>query len=340
MKLSESLRRGLIEPVTGGIVNQFIIKRRRITFFFEDILANYIKMCETRGYAEEMRYIGASWGMLTAKLLVPDAIKKLPLPAFSKIVKMIWASLGILEDIDIKKTGCIVTIGTKGEAITRTIGENIFSTGTYGGILSVIFDINMKCLSFEQNKKASKYVFEATKEKICVKGKSKNEYNRRNLIPHLKGHTLKDAIKSNMFRLANNRLYFRGTAIGNAENTLFHIIGNQNILIDKVPEISYEYFSGVMDKNTPAKQNLFLLKTLLQVMGWGHVSMVLRGESDISINLSYPPSGLQPEDDNWSFLINTILGCIWIIDKRFIIKKITIKQKCIKADFTLDVSDN
>ena len=54
MKFAGSLRKNIMETIPGKILNKFKGRSSRSVVFFEDILANYIKECEARGYDEEL----------------------------------------------------------------------------------------------------------------------------------------------------------------------------------------------------------------------------------------------------------------------------------------------
>ncbi len=332
MRLSESLRRGIMETSVGGIINKFVMKRRRITLFFEDISANYLKLCEEKGYAEEMQEIGKQWGMLTTKALAPDTVKRLPVPLLSEAIKLVWANLGIIEGFQLNKTGDTVVLTTKRDAITRIIGKNSFATGCFNGVLNIYMDAELQITKVSQSTDVSEYSYKIVNKGADIMCKNKDMYNRLNSIPYVKGYTLKDAIRSNILQLSGNRIYFRGKSICYSENTVFHIIGNKNILLDEVPRISYNYFKNLIDKDTQAENKLLLLKTLLQTMGWGIVNMI-NGSKSVTLEISYLPCGLQLEKENWNFLVMTILGYLWTIDPRMKVIEIKSKSRRINVKF-------
>ena len=145
--------------------------------------------------------------------------------------------------------------------------------------------------------------------------KDKRIYNKLNYIISPKGFTLKDAFKKNIFHLRENKIYFRGNPLYPVENTIFHLISDSGILLEKIPYISYNYFKKIIKDSSDIKK-LILLKTLLQTMGWGIVTIIPK-ENEIIIDIKNPPYGFQVERDRWDFLINTIMGYIWLIDKDF-----------------------
>ena len=51
-------------------------------------------------------------------------------------------------------------------------------------------------------------------------------------------------------------------------------------------------------------------------MGWG-ILTIIKKEKEIIIEIKNPPYGIQKESDNWDFIINVILGYLWVIDKKF-----------------------
>ena len=321
-----------MESGVGGIVNKFKIRPRRVTLFFEDIIANYIKECEEAGYAGEMRSIGVWWGILTARTLIPPFILNASLPLFSQVAKRVWMHLGIVDAIGMKKTENTIVLTTERDSITRIIGKNALVEGSFAGVLEVYLKSRLKPVYVSQTTQFSKYEYLILNEPIYVKGRSKEEYNKLNKIPSMKGYALKDAIRKKVFQLKGNRMYFRGKSICNSENTLFHLIGNHNIMLDAIPKISYDYFNGIVEKNVPSEKKLVLLKTLLQVMGWGVVKIRVRDNDEVVVEITHLPCGLQQQEDNWDFLVRTVLGYLWIINKNLEIKRTTRGKNSIKMD--------
>jgi hypothetical protein len=336
MRLSESLNKNIIEVTAGRLLNKFKIKSRRNVLFFEDILANYIKECEKAGYEREMERVAQNWCILTTKQLVPDYIKKLPFSLLFSILKIVWFNLGTIDDLKIVKNNNIVEIKTKNEAITRTIGKNECSKGFYAGILNVLSKSEVECIKAMQTRKSCNYIYEIKDKHFReIKTKEKENYDKLNQLPNIKGITLKDALKANIFQLKNNnKLYFRGKSLWYVENTGFHILGNRKILLERIPHLSYNYFKNIIKKYSTDTEKLTLLKTLLQLMGWGIVKIISQ-EKKILFELSYLPYGLQMEKDNWNLLISTILGYLWLINKNFEIENIKEHHRKILITYSL-----
>ena len=151
--------------------------------------------------------------------------------------------------------------------------------------------------------------------------KEKRVYDKLNQPRRKTGFTLKDALKRGLFQLKNgNKIYFRGRSLIPIENTVFHLFSNEKILLEKVPILSYEYFSGIIEKSAKNENKLTLLKNILQAMGWGSITIVIK--DGILVKIDNPPYGSQMERDNWLFLINVILGYLWLLDKKFTISRI------------------
>lgn len=319
MKLSESLRRGIMETGAGGILNKFIGKKRRTTLFFEDILANYIKECEISGYSENMQNIGKRWSMLGFFALTPLPIRKLPVSLSFKIMKIVWTNLGILEDISSEVSNGVYRMNIRGDTITRIIGKNRFVVGGYIGLLSAVIGKEVECTQAVQTKNESDYTFRITEKDIPKQElmfKDKETYNRMNTLTSSVGVSLKDSVKKRIFQIKGNRIFFRGRSICNSESTLFHIFGTENIMMSKVNEISYEYFRSIIKEKTTSEKRLQTLKNILQIMGWGIINFVNDGPQ-IRLTIRKPPYGLQADDDNWNFILNVILGYIRIIDRKY-----------------------
>jgi hypothetical protein len=321
MRLSESLRKGVMESLHGSLVSRIGIKRsRRLTLFFGDIFINYLKECEKFGYRDEMFSVGRTWMSLYFHVLVPSVMKSLPLSLLNIAMRKVWVNAGLMDDFSMEKEGDSLIIRTKNEAISRHIGENGFSVGLYMGIVNSLFG-EAEIAKVEQAIESNIYSFRITGRKFrSPEGKLKAEYDMLNKMKKMEGFTLSDAFRKKMLVLnEDNKIYFRERPLYPVENTVFHIIGNEGVLLEKVPEISCQFFSAVVDRDAPVEKRLLLLKTLLQVMGWGIIKMAV-SEREIVVNIDSPPFGMQKEKENWEFLSSTILGYLWTIDKGFTVK--------------------
>jgi hypothetical protein len=322
MSLSESLQKNIIETTVGRLLNRFKIKSRRNVLFFEDILANYVKECEETGHEEEIKEVAQKWCVLTTKQLVPKNLKKLPFSLLFPFLKRMWINLGLMDDLNVIKSKDIIKIETKNEGVTRIIGKNKCLIGFYNGILSTLFNSQIECIEALQTKEYCNYVYKIKDERFrIIKSKEKEVYDKLNQLPKLKGTTLKDALKANLFQLKNNRVYFRGKPMWYVENTGFHILSNRGILLERIPPISYNFFKQIIKKNSSDTGKLNLLKTLLQSMGWGIVRIINKNDR-ILFEINYLPYGLQSEKDNWSLLTNLICGYLWLIDENFKVENI------------------
>ncbi|MCK4531596.1 MAG: hypothetical protein KAT94_01905 [Candidatus Aenigmarchaeota archaeon] len=334
MKISELFRKNILETGVGEVVNKLKIKKRRNSLFFGDIFINYVRDCEAAGYPKEMMDIGQKWMFLYFKQLVPNTVKKLPLPILSRIMKRVWINVGLMEDFNIKVNNGLMEIETRKEAITGTIGRNQFSVGLFIGICNALFNSGVEVVRVSQTKNHNRYVFRINKdETIKIEYKDKKTYDKLNYLKPVKGFTLNDAFKRKIFQLRENRIYFRGKSVYTVENTLFHLIGEKNILTDKISQISRDFFSNIIDVDTPDTRKLGLIKILLQTMGWGVVKIMTK-EKKIIFEIRNPPFGLQKEKDNWIFLIKALLGYLWILDKNFKLKSTEYHGKLLEIVYS------
>ncbi len=332
MKLSESLRRNIFNAGVGGIINRFRGKRRRVILFFEDILAEYIKECENAGYEENMRKIGEYWGVLGTKLL-SDLRILANVHLLNFFAKGAWSNIGLIDDFKLLKKDGFIIIETKNEFITRTIGKNEFMEGVFGGCLASYSGKKAEIVWSRTNKETANYKYVITEERYPFQETNKGACKLPNAANDNFGFTLKDALKSHILTLKqNNRLYFRQKSVIPLENTIFHIISNENILLEKVPFISYCFFKEIISEDAPDEKRLILLKTLLQTMGWCKTKLLFN-RNEIIMNLENLPSGMQRENNNWIFLINVILGYLWLIDKRYRIFRVSQKKKSLMITF-------
>ncbi len=332
MRLAESLRRNIMESRLGGLVNKFKGKGRRTTFFPEEILANYVNACETAGHGNEIMLLTQKWGGMSTVRFTPSFILKLPIKTSLDVGKRVWMNIGLMDDMETIKSGQTITIRTRNEFVTRFIGKNSFQIGLYMGIINVLTNSEVKFLRAEQTKKDSEYVFLIKKSKWKVPAmKETEEYRKLNHIEK-KGPTLNYIIKKRIFMLKkDNRLYFRGKLLMPVENTLFHIFGKEGILIDEVPKISYNHFRDIIETDAEKSKKLSVLKTIIQAMGWGSLK-ISESRKEIKMTLYNPPYGMQGDGENWNFIVYTILGFLWVIDKSFKLTSVSrlYKQLIIK----------
>jgi len=208
-----------MEATVGGIINKFKIRRRRDTLFFEDILANYVKECErAAGYSEEMEKIGQKWGALYSGGVMPSIFKKMPPVLFlNTVMRKVWINLGLLDDLHVVKEGNTIAYETENECTTRIIGESKFLVGIYKGFLEVLFSSIIRTEKAFQTKKRSKYVFKLTEKNLNIEVKEKIVYNKLNYLPPIHGFSLKDALKSGIFQLKENRFENQSKKTENTE---------------------------------------------------------------------------------------------------------------------------
>ncbi len=332
MRLSESLQRNVLESSAGRLFNKFKLKGRRNVLFFEDILSEYIRECERQNKGKELEEAGQKWMNLVMKLLIPSVFDKLPLFFLNNIMKKVWINVGLLEDIRVTKKGNIVTVNTVNERITKKIGENSFLPSLYEGILNIVFDSKVTLLDKKQRKGSNRYRFSITDCGFGVDSKKKEEYDRLNFSKR-SGLCLKDALKGGILQLdSHNRINFRGGIMHPMENSLFHILGDKGIMLDRLPNISYEFFSKIIDEKSSNESRLGLIKTILQVSGWGIVRIVVNDR--ITFKIENPPYGLQAEEDNWDFIKGVILGYLWTIDKRLEVSSSSVDGKILSITYS------
>jgi len=332
MRLSESLRKKIVVTGAGRIINRLKVPRVYV-LFFEEILANYIKECENRGYVND-KDIGKLW-MYNIDRFIPSALKRLPVSIFfNRFLNRIWTNIGGVENIRASKEGDIITIKTKREFVTRIIGKNDFFVGVLEGIINALCKCESECIRKTQAINSCTYVFRLKKGYYRpAKCKNKNLYNSLNNSSQVKGFDLKSGIKKGIFTIKpDNKIYFRGNVLIPIENTLFHLLSNRRLLIGKVSSISYDFFRKYVDKNTSKEAKLTLLKNIMQVSGWGTVNIKMEKDG-VLVHIRNMPYGLQTEKDNWEFLVRTILGYLWIVDRKYLTKKVDVSRNALRIKY-------
>lgn len=308
MMLSESLRRGVFESFVGGVVNRFKINVRRDVLVFEDILSEYVGACERKGKDEETEWIGRHWTNLTMGNLLPAPLKRLSVPFIANRIGMhVWRNVGLIDNMEVREDGDTITIDTRNEYVTRSIGPNRFAAGAYAGILDVLTGREAELVKAEQSKVGCSYVFRIGKnEWKRPPSRDKGRYDELNRRSAVKGYALKDVLKMNVFRMKGNRILFRERTVLPVENTLFHIIGGRSLMLDEVTRISRAFFGRTVKKGS-LEDSLPFMKRLMQITGWGTLRIAYGEREGITVDVRSLPFGLLRED-NWDFLVHMMLG--------------------------------
>ncbi len=138
MELSHSLHRGVMETVAGGIINKFMqvnVKRRRNTLFFEDIIAEYIRLCEQNGHEKETFTLGQKWFSIIFSKLFSENIKNLPKHfVLNTVLCNMWKLLGIIDDMHVEIDNNTIHAVTYNDSIIRIIVSNRFYVGLISGL--------------------------------------------------------------------------------------------------------------------------------------------------------------------------------------------------------------
>jgi hypothetical protein len=335
MRLSEFLRKNIIETKVGEVANKFKFHKRRDTLFFEELLARYVIECENKGFGMHIMEISRRWMLLYFTVLVPSPIKRMPkFFLLNSVMRKIWNNMGLIEDYHMEKDGDVVRIKTVNEAITRTVGANKLTVGFHMGIMEALFGLKANVLIIKQDKEHCEYEFRLEGTPLPAAARTKECYKTLNTMQPVRGYTLTDALKRKMIVMKDdNRMYFRSSPISPVENTLFHMIGELNIMPESMPRISYDFFRGVVRKDANKESKLSLLKTLFQVMGWGMVTILVKSDGGIIIEIRNPPHGLA-EQDNWTYLFRTFLGYLWLVDRRLRLASIRERPSSVTAEYS------
>jgi hypothetical protein len=323
MRLGELIQKKILTGVGGKVAYRFGGSERRHTLFSEDILAEYAKECQNAGFGEQMREIGEGWLSRLVSAKMPNYFKKIPQITFlNYFLGRNLANIGLIESLRASRNDNVISLEIKKEGVTRIVGRNDFLMGLHQGVIEVLNDRKVKPVKVEQTKEGSHYEFEILEEPFTIDTKPIRKYNELNTHPQSMEAGLEELLRKKIFTLRGNRMYFRGKSIGPVENTVFHLFGQYGLCIDRVSHISFDYFNELVDKDSSIEGKLSFLKTFIQATGWGIVNMLWK-PPQLTVTIKHPPYGLQPEGDNWTFLANTILGYLWIVDKSFKIEKIS-----------------
>lgn len=269
---------------------------------------------------------------MVLKEIVPDIGKLTPVLFFNLIISKVWKNMGYMENIKMSRKGKEIKIKTRKELNVKNIGLNNLSIGTYIGTLNILYGSQVKFIDAKNRDGNCDYIFSLTEKPFLIETRNKKEYEKLNRIPEIKSFTLKDALRTRLFEIKGNKLYFRGKGIGIIENTLFHLLGNAGILLEKVPEISFNFFRETI-KDSGEREKLVLLKTLLQTLGWGLVT-ISHEKNTVKVEIKNPPHGFQKTGDNWIFLSQAIMGYLWTINRNFRLDKEEVKNKKLELKYS------
>lgn len=306
MKFTDFLR---VSDHTSGILNRFRGVRRRNVVFFDEVLAEYIAVCEKAGYGKEVYSIGKEWGSAYSQGVIPPFIRKIPRPLLlNNIMGRLWRSMDLLDGLDVKEDGRNIEFKTSGECVTRTIGKNALVQGLYNGVLSVLCGYDIEDDGCEQTKEGSVYRYRISRRPFSAESKGAEEYTRMNFGAKEGAYSLQAAYRDRFFTLKGNKSYLKGAHIQISESTLFHIIGNRGPMINGVAKIASGYLRRTVGKMSE-DYALKSAKMLIEAGGWGKADFLIKGNS-INLSISNPPYGFQTGKDNWKWLSMNLLGYI------------------------------
>lgn len=314
MDFSHVLHKQIVETHEGRVLNKLSWKRRRNVLYFEGLFAEFVK----KGKKEEMRKLGEEWIKISSSGVWPNLVMKLPFKFKFSLFRKVWKSIGAIEDISFSRKGKKIRIEVLGEGIADLIGLNEFSFGVFGGMLEFLTGKKVKYVKKVKEGNYFVYDYLVTDEKIKIKTKSKSYYLKMNKLPVQKGFTLKDALKFHVFNIKKGKIYFRGDHLTPVEGTIFHL-ASYTSHCKELHNLAYNYFNKKLKESTEIEK-LKLLKTLLQVMGWGLINFRV-SEKEIAVSIKHLPPGFQLEEDNYEFLIQTISGFMMAVNKKFKFKK-------------------
>ncbi len=320
MKLSYLFYKGILETGVGSLINKFKIHRRRDILFFEELISEYVKKCDDNNLTENLLKIGEDWGKLAIKTIFPKSFFYFPLEEmYNKILRKVWISIDLVHDIKLVKKQNEIFLTTEYESGTRLIGKNPVSIGFHKGMLEGILGKKVKLIEAKQSKKRCSYRFKVLNEKAEeVEAKGKREYFSLNKF-NRKGFTTKEAIKSKVIRIKDDKLFLRGKRLLLFESTYFHLFGIYSKGIDLLPPIAEKFFNELVNAESTEDEKLRFLKHMLQFMGWGEISFLVTKDKVI-MTVNHPNYGFQKKEDNWLFLIKMVEGFIKAIRKRTVLK--------------------
>jgi hypothetical protein len=335
MRLSTSLHKNILESSVGFLMNKFKARGRRVTLFPEDILAEYIRRCEDSGLGGRVFDVTMRWTDLIYQSVLPPLIRKLPPEMLVNIImKKVWTTLGGVEDIRLSLGQDCLELRVKNDIITRLIGPTKCSAAVYNGTLSNVLNKNLRLKRLEFDGVWTRYSFELAGQKRA-RGEKKIKRYKSTALDGIRGIDLNYALRMGILTLGErNTIYFRGRPLIFVENTIFHLLAAENILLDAIAGISFAYFEGLVEKSAPVEKKLLLLKTLIQVMGWGIPKIVWDGRA-IQVKIFNAPSGVQIEKDNYLFFVKTIEGYLKTINCNFSLDKVEEAEREFSATFAL-----
>ena len=335
MRISELLLKNAFEITAGGFLSRFRIRKRRDTFFFEEIASEYVRRCDAAGHRAAMESIGHEWMTLFFRSLVSERMLSMPKGLLLNVVmRNIWMSGGLMDDFHATVRGDRLRIDTVNEGMTRAIGPNGLMEGFYHGIAEALFGSAAETLKARQTKTTCSYEFRFTKKPPKLPpSREKAVYDSMNRIEATSGVNIKDLLEKNVFRLRGNSMYFRGMRVAPVENTLFHLMGNRGIMLGEVEKISREAFIHNVRKDSSERERLALLKNLLHAMGWGAVSIILDEGKGATFDIRNPHYGLQPGRDSWEFMARTILGYMQVTRRDARMKRIDESHRHLRIEY-------
>lgn len=296
----------IIKTQPGTLVNTYKERKRRNVGFLDEVLSEYIRECERAGHQKETHEMGFRWGSsYTAGIIYHMADRPPALTLINNSMKLLWRSMDLLVDCGLAEEGRLLRFHTQGECFTRSIGENHFTRGLYRGVFSTLYGRELEGTDFSQNKNGSVYVYRISESPFTARCKDSMEYYRLNEAPEGATYGMEEAKREGIIKADSNRLSFGGKHLQLIEGTLFHSVSNAGVNLGYVAGLTSAYLKGSLPSSLEA--SCLLLKKFLESCGWGSIGIEV-SKKEIAARISCPPYGFQPEEDNWGYLVYTMLG--------------------------------
>jgi len=316
MNLAGSIHKGIISIKPGGVHNTHILKRRRNTIFFEDLISEYYKICEQHGHGEQLYSTAQEWMAKVGITLSPPEVLKNPgINIINNIQNPMWSNLGLINKIHAEQDKDRVSVTVESPCCTRIIGKNAFMSGVFTGAMNYAFLRQVELLSEKTTKERSIFEYKILSTKFVNNAIDRQKYIKMNEIPDTKSTSMKHALNAKTIQLhENNRLYLRNHPLWYVENTIFHMLGHRGLMLAELEDLSKNFFKSLIDKDTSLENKLRLLKTIIQTLGWGIVTILIDG-NQIIIKIDFIPHGLQTTPDNYSLLTSVWTGYLKAINE-------------------------
>ena len=163
----------------------------------------------------------------------------------------------------------------------------------------------------EQEKLEVKYRFKVEESDFVVPSLDRKKYALNKIKNAQLGIDLKEGLTKGLLKIdANNIPFFREQRMTMTEVTLFPLLSALPISFTGLEKAAQAFMKKQLDPTADTTSQYRLLKTFLEVCGWGQVMIELEDDRLVQMKITSYPLGLQKDNDQGGFIDHYLSGLL------------------------------